>query len=272
MRSNCYSPHHTCRYCHRLAMAIYSTGRYIQRRPPNPFLGTTSFNRETHGGRLGHELSLFIIHHVSLFNGMDGCDNFLELGCNDGTFTILCHGSVALIRPHVFNSYMIELDHCRYLLSVVFLNHCRCILPLNICSIHGSFSDEWTFLPLPQIMNLYLNNYHVCVQGTTTVQLCDRIDHHCLVGSTLICFNTFFSNNSNWREERFIVTKLPRGQISWCCLPRSSINSNVNQCITLPIFKYTKMSQPHTHPKSLRNTKPTVISFQEFWRQNRVVR
>ena len=255
-----------------LIMTAFSTLRYIDRRPPNPFLGTTSSNRESHGGQLGHLLSLILIHDASLFNGMDGCYHFLELGCNDGTFTILCHGSVAYSSLNPFHSYMIELDPERYQLSLNFLDLCQRDLPMNISSHPGSYADEWFFLPKPEIINLYLNNFALSVHGDIAGKLRNRMEYHCLPGSILICFDTFFPNHSHWREERFIITEIPRHQISWFHLPKPSINSNPCQLTELPIFKYTKMPHPHIHPKSHRNSKPSIISFQHFWSINNVVR
>ena len=78
-------------------------------RPENRHLRLTSLERNTHSRRCNENIALFIIHQSLIFDGMQDPYNLIELGSNDGTFTILSHSTVC----HPRRSYMIEVDHDR---------------------------------------------------------------------------------------------------------------------------------------------------------------
>ena len=96
-------------------------------------------------------------------------------------------------------------------------------------------------------------------------ELRQRIDDNCAVGSNLVCFDAFFPPNSDWVEERFVVTDLPRQQTSWRLIHRPSINSNPDELLTLTVHKYTRREPMDNRSRYDRRRSPRPISYAAFY-------
>ena len=244
-------------------MTVFYTKRIMGLRPANSHLGLTRLERNTHGGRCEEDLVLFIIHEKNLFDGMRHPYSLIELGSNDGTFTILSHSTGLYAR----RSYMIEVDNDRADVADLFVCRVRRRVPDHIYVIRQSYTDRWDFLlgndgPL----YLFLNHYHFSIIDDQE-ELRQRIEENCSSGSVLISFDIFFPPRSNWKEERFIITDVPREQTSWRVINRRSINSNPAQLMPLTVHKYTKMDATN-YSRYNRSIPPIPISYAAFWRMN----
>ena len=163
-------------------MTVFYTKRIMGLRPANSHLGLTRLERNTHGGRCEEDLVLFIIHEKNLFDGMRHPYSLIELGSNDGTFTILSHSTGLYAR----RSYMIEVDNDRADVADLFVCRVRRRVPDHIYVIRQSYTDRWDFLlsndgPL----YLFLNHYHFSIIDDQE-ELRQRIEENCSSGSVLI--------------------------------------------------------------------------------------
>lgn len=225
----------------------------------------TDHRRESHGGRCGEKLSIVIAHHPLLLNKLEDSSIFIELGSNDGQLSFVTAATICPFVP----AYLIEVESTRSDLSRKWLRRIRQFLSNHAIEIiHQSYTSPWEFLNnFPPIRSgMFLNNFGLCISSQTSLALEIRIDENCAVGSILICFDLFFATCQHWEEEYFILSDLPRHQMSWMC--RVSYEDAV---VSLPIRKYTKLNPLENHSRTERNLPPTCISYNKFWEEHKLM-
>ena len=250
-------------------MTVFSVNRdVLRRRPKNNILGATTARRDSHGGSCGADLCLMMTHHEALLDGMRGADAMVECGGNDGLWINLAHATVAY-RHRRIDSYVIEVDALRWNKSHTFWHRVKRHVPDGLHRpIKGNFNDEWSFLGdrAGGRIYIFLNNSEETMIGTHNL-LQSRLDESCGVGSVLLSMDIFFTGESDWEEERFVISGVPRSETTWRLLPARCIRSNATETKDLKIYKYTKRESGEFR-KHKRNIEAQRLAFTTYWEQD----